>query len=172
MSSTNGTGIEFHVEDSAGLHGPQTGFLTESLTVGGLSNNFDLPYTVNFGFAADTFQIPAFDIDVCIKNGTGGNCNSNHNNGTDYWIISPGTSLLTGGTSNGDDDWAFETNLVGCVNTSDSGPGSCGTIVAPFVSFLAGDPPPVPAVPEPSTSAVFFFGLAALATLRVWRRSL
>lgn len=158
-SSPNGTGAEFHVEDSSGT-GTVNSFLPETLSVGGESNTFDLPYTVTFTSTADSFQIPAFDIAVCIPNASGSGC-------TNYYITSPGTLGLDRNGSD-DDDWAFETTLVGCVNTSDTG---CETTPSSTViSFLTPDPP-LAAVPEPSTLAVLLFGVIAAGTLHSGRRS-
>lgn len=143
----NLAGLEFHVEDSSGT-GQVNGTIDETLTINGGTATFTVPYTINFGNAGDSFQIPAFSQQVCV-----GNCGNGR-----YFVISGGTSLL-GSVSSNDDEWAFETNLFGCVSTSNV--AACQGTAGSVFSFVANDPPA--AAPEPSSLAIFGGSLA------VWR---
>ena len=104
---------------------------------------------VNFGSAYDSFQVPAFDLPVSCG-------------GIDYYVISDGTSLM--GLSRNDDEWAFWTNLNGCVSLDDT---CTGMTLAPVFSANADDPPDVGNVPEPASWSI---ACAALITVVVVRR--
>jgi hypothetical protein len=153
----NHDGLEFHIEDSSGT-GTVSGTFTETLTVTGVgSQTFNVPFNVNFGNAGDSFQINPFDIQVCI-----GNCGNAR-----YNVISGGTALM-GSTSHVDDDWAFETNLFGCVTQEDNTTirNACQATLGTVNGFVANDPPPPIDTPEPSSLAILGLTGAAFAAIR------